>query len=508
MMERWGRWVDAHERTTLGALALFYLGIVVAQASLKLLWADELITFYISRQSGLSGIWRALQAGADPNPPLMHVLVKGSTALLGGNALGMRVPAILCVLLAISAIWWMLRRWVRPVFALLGVLAFMATRGFDYAYVARSYAPMMGFAMAGLALWMLASDLMGWRRLLALAGMAAALVMGLSSNYYCVLAFFPIAVGEIVGRRLRVGVWLAMAVASLPLIAYLPLIRHDIAEFGPHAWNRPQISMLGMSYLELVEGIFWPVLGLGIWAIWRAKEKTNTEGAEVSRRNTEMAAVVVLLVYPFLGYAIAVGGAGMISPRSVVPVCCGFGLIAGLLAQRLFGGSKQVGMTLVLGLVVWVGVREWVCANILLEQRQAFFVLGTEVAEAGPGLILVGDSSFVLPLYFYSSDEVRRRIFFPIDFEMIHQFESDDSGEQNLWAGRDGVFPFRIEGLKAGASLMPGDVLIGRRDGWLAKAVWPNDFVPKQRSDERTWERIGGVFTPMGQEETRIFRAP
>lgn len=77
----------------------------------------------------------------------MHVLVKASTGLVGGNALGMRLPAILCVLLAMVAMWWILRRWVRPIFASVGVSAFMATRGFDYAYDARSYAPMMGFAM-------------------------------------------------------------------------------------------------------------------------------------------------------------------------------------------------------------------------------------------------------------------------------------------------------------------------------------------------------------------------
>ncbi len=371
MLERWGKWVDEHERIVLGALISFYLAIVVAQAALKLVWADELITFYISRQPGLGGVWRALVAGADPNPPLMHVLVKWSTAVLGGNALGMRLPAILCVLLAIGSMWWMLRRWVRPVFALAGVLAFMATRGFDYAYDARSYAPMMGFAMASLALWIVASDSSGWRRVWALVGMAVALAFGISSNYYCVLAFFPIAVGEIAGRRLRLGVWVAMSVASLPLIVYLPLIRHNIAEFGPHAWNRPQVSMITMSYLELVEGIFWPVLGLGVWAVWKQRQRNQhgehrgyTEVTGIAK--AEGAALGVLLIYPFLGFVLAVGGAGMVSPRCVAPVCCGFGLAAGFLAQRLFRESKKTGMVLVVGLVVWVSAREAACAGVIM----------------------------------------------------------------------------------------------------------------------------------------------
>jgi hypothetical protein len=505
MLARLGDWVDERERRALGALVAFYLVVVLAQASLKLVWADELITFYISRQPGLTGIWNALKAGADPNPPLMHVMVKASTALLSGNALGMRVPAILCVLLAILAMWWMLRRWVRPVFALAGVLAFMATRGFDYSYDARSYAPMMGFAMASLALWMLASDFSGWRKGLALAGMAVALALGISSNYYCVLAFFPIAVGEMVGRRWRPGVWIAMAVASLPLFAYMPLIRHNIAEFGPHAWNRPQASMVAMSYLELVEGIFWPVLGLAVFAWWKER-KANTEGTEVSRSKAEMAAVGVLLVYPFLGFAIAVGGAGMISPRCVAPVCCGIGLATGLLGQRVFGASRGAGAVLVLGLVVWVGARESFCASVLLKQRHAFFALCDAVAQSPGNEYVVSDSSFVLPLYYYSNDLIRAGIVFPVDFDAIHRFEQDDSGEENLWAGRNGVFPFLIGNFKDDHLFCCDSttVVIARPDGWLANALGAKGITRRVEGDTEDWSRVGGVFTPMAHSETRI----
>jgi hypothetical protein len=161
-------------------------------------------------------------------------------------------------------------------------------------------------------------------------------------------------------------------------------------------------------------------------------------------------------------------------------------------------------MVVVMVMVTWVTVREWVCANILLQQRQAFLALRRESTDAGPGLILVGDSSFVLPLYFYSDEEDRRRIFFPIDFNAIHRFEPDDSGEQNLWAGRDGVFPFKVATLRAGATLRPGDVLIGRPDGWLARTVAPQGVALRAAGEDLDWGRIGGVFTPMGHEATRI----
>lgn len=504
MLGRWDEWVDRNERTALGALVAFYFGIVGLQSSVKLLWVDELITFYISQQAGVTGIWDALRAGCDPNPPLLPILVQAATHLLGVNAAAMRLPSMFFVVLAILAMWWMLRRWVRPVFALAGVLAFMATRGFDYSYDARSYAPMMGFAMASLALWLRASGLEGWRHAVVLAGMAVALALGISSNYYCVLAFFPIAIGEIVARRWKPSVWLAMAIGSLPLIAYLPLIRHNIAEFGPHAWNRPQSSMIAMSYLELVEGIFWPVLGLGIWWVWKRKKGAAADATEVSPRREELAAIGVLLVYPFLGFAIAVAGAGMISPRCVAPVCCGIGLAAGLLASKVCRGSAKAGIAMVLGLVVWVGVREGVCAEVLLEQRRAFFALRDAVAESPGDEYVVGDSAFVLPLYFYSDDLIRLRIIFPIDFAAIHKFERDDSGEQNLWAGRGQVFPFRIGDFNDDrlyyCDAMP--IVIARPDGWLAKS-WPAKRM-RLFGDTSDWGRVGGIFTPMAHEETRI----
>ena len=321
----------------------------------------------------------------------------------------------------------------------------MGTRGFDYAYDARSYAPLLGFTMASLALWMTSTDLAGWRRCAALIGMSVALAAGLSSNYYGVLAFFPIAAGELASRRLRPGAWIAIGFASLPLIAYLPLIRHNLAEFGPHAWNPPTVSMIGMSYLALVEGIFWPVLGFGMYLLWRERKEANT-GSIWGVPRAEAVALGVLLVYPVLGFLIAVGGTGMISPRCVVPVCCGVGLVAGVFAQRVFRGSTRAGWAVVLAMVLWVTVRESICGGLIWQQRREFQPLVAGMANLG-GQVLVGDSLLVLPLYFYSGAAARSRIVFPVDFDAIHHFEADDSGEQNLWAGRKGVFPFPVVGL-------------------------------------------------------------
>jgi hypothetical protein len=506
----------------LAALISLYLVIACAEGAGKLLWGDELITLAIARQGSFAGIWHALALGTDPNPPLMHWLVMISTDVFGQSAFAVRLPAILCVLLAIVSLWIILSRWLSPGYAAVGVLAFMATRGFDYAYDARSYAPLMGFAMASLAFWLTSTDRQGRPKLLALAGMAAALALGLSSNYYGVLAFFPIAAGEVVrsvrARRIDVGVWVAMAAAALPLYAYLPLIHHNIAEFAPHAWNRPRAGMIADSYLELVEGILWPVLGFALYIAWKMfiqVPRTPFPAASRTRPPVqihEAVALGVLILYPVLGFCIAAGGAGMVSPRCVAPVCCGFGIVAGLFARRIFGAKAWTGVLLLSAALVWVVARESVCAVLIAQQRSAFLTLRDEVGrESGNRPIVVADSLFVLPLAHYSPKEMRARIIFPIDFDAIHRTEQDDSGEQNLWAGRNGVFPIRIVAYDPSLFAAADVTVVSRYRGWLPERLVHDGLALSEEAitwpQTYTWQQLGGVFTPMAHEETRIFSA-
>ncbi|MGD0796442.1 MAG: glycosyltransferase family 39 protein [Acidobacteriaceae bacterium] len=513
--------VDRSPTRTLAALIALYLTIACAQASTKLLWCDELITLAIARQGSLAAIWRALARGADPNPPLSHWLVLQSTRLFGEAALAVRLPSVLCVLLAIVCLWTILRRWAAPAYAALGVLAFMATRGFDYAYDARSYAPLIAFSMAGLLLWLVFCDARGPRRLAALAAMCAALALGLSSNYYGVLAFFPIALGEAVrqlrARRIEPAPWLAMAAAALPLLAFRPLIRHNLAEFAPHAWNRPNPTMIAESYLVLVEGVFWPVLALALYAAWthwrHRKQPTlrDPQPASASGRALqphETAALLALLAYPFLGYLLASAGGGIISARCIVPVCCAFAFATALLAQRVFGASPRAAILLLAAALLWVAARETACAFVLARQRSAFLAIRDQIARrpsAQP--IVVGDSLIVLPLAHYSAQDVPARIVFPIDFDAIHRTEPDDSGEQNLWAGREGVFPISI--VPYDASLFPNRelTLLARPTGWLAQRLAADGLRLSAPDGNPAWQHLGGVFTPLAHQDTRILTA-
>jgi hypothetical protein len=491
-------------------IALLFVCVTFSQAYFKLLWGDEFVTLWIGQQRSFSGIWRALAAGADPNPPLMHVLSWWSTALFGIGAVAVRLPSIAAMGLGLVCLWVFLRRRVAPVYVAAGCLALMTTRGFDYAYDARSYSLLMGFAMAALLLWSLSVEAQGWRRAALLVGQAVALAAGISSNYYGVLAFFPVLAGEIrysfVSKNWRFGAWIAALCASLPLVAYLRLIRLNIGEFGPHAWNKPQLSMVSDTYLVIIEGILWPVAGFAVFALWNARP------GRIRRPRSafpvwELAAVSMMIIYPVIAFLIALGGAGMVSPRCAAPVCFGVVIFGTVLLARY--ASRRAAAFVVAFLCIWVLAREAACGYVLIHQRNAFLHFRNVVERtAAPGeAIVLGDSLVVMPLYWYGSAELRQQIVFPVDFDAIHRSEADDSGEQNLWGGRNGVFPVPIA--PPSDLLRDGEeqLLIAPPDGWLAQQMQARGDELQEAPTDVLWDRLGGVFTPMAHEETRILLA-
>jgi hypothetical protein len=424
------------------AMAVLFGCVTLVQAHVKLLSGEEFVTFWIGQQQSFAGIWRALEAGADDNPPLMHVLNWWSTSLFGTGSIAVRLPSILAMALGLTCLWFFLRRRVEPVYAAAGCLALMSTRGLDYAYDARPYSLLMGFALAALLLWSRSVEATGVRRLVLLSGLAVALAAGISSHYCGVLMVFPIALGELrslsASRPFRTGAWVAMAVASLPLLAYRKLIPLNVVELGRHTWNQPHLSLIPVTYL---------VIGLA-FAIWGAA----------------------------------------------------------LLART---ASRRVAMGVVALLFVGVLAREAASGYILLHQRHAFFHLRDVIERtAAPGEpVVVGDLLLVLPLYGYGSPALRQQLICPIDFEAMHRSEGDDSGEQALWGGRNGVFPVPIAPPSTLLREPQERVLVASPNGWLARDLQVRGYELQEVSADIRWDRLGGVFTPLAQEQTRILLA-
>ena len=537
--------IDHYPALAFALLSASYLLIIAALSHNKLLWLDELITLHIAQLGSPTAIWRALAQAADPNPPLTHLAVLTSLRLFGDHELALRLPAVLGYWIGLLALFLFLKRRLPPVWALAGCVLSMANAAFDYSYESRSYGIFYGLAMLAILCWSRAVDpsASSTRRNLALCGMALSLAAGICTNYFAVLAFFPIAGGELIRtlrlsyswpsfklpplRDLSIRIWLALVLAATPLLAFRPLIQRSIAQFAPHAWNKVSLDQVFDSYTGMVEVILYPVVTLFALAAlisllarlcshcraslrprWLANlANRQARSPQASFPLHEAVAVFLLMLYPFLGYLIASIHGGMLSPRFVIPVCLGFAIAGIAVAYRILGHLRYAGIAalslcsiLFLGRVCAVGI-------MYAQQKQCFDqILQHLPAASGNRPIVVPDALMVLTLQHYAPPSIASRIVFPVDFPAIRLLRGDDSPEENLWAGRNLVYHVPILTL-ADFQHNAADYLILASDGnWLVRDLWAHSY-PVDRLPIRFPSGTIKGFTPLDHGDPVFFLA-
>ena len=169
--------IEKHSTWYLAILSVAYGVTVVAHASQKPFWYDELFTVYMCRLEGFATLWSGFQNGVDLNPPFMYGAVKASHAVFGEGHVGTRVPMMLGFWVMSLALYMFLRRYLSVVTALTGALFPAVTTAFAYSYEARPYALVLGFAGLALVCWQRAVD--SHRRPAWLVGFAASLGLAL-----------------------------------------------------------------------------------------------------------------------------------------------------------------------------------------------------------------------------------------------------------------------------------------------------------------------------------------
>jgi 4-amino-4-deoxy-L-arabinose transferase-like glycosyltransferase len=514
------------------ALSTAYGFVVAVLSWIKLLWLDELITLHIARLSSVHAIWNALALGGDPNPPMTHLLMMMSRNVFGEHEFALRLPAILGYWIGLLALFAFLKRRVSPNWALAGTVLSMTMGAFEYSYEARSYGIFYGLAMLGVFFWSVAVDgtISVAVRRLCLIGMTVALAAGLCTNYFSVLAFLPICGGEAVRtwQRKQRGyrwlgldgrVWVGMAIASLPLLAFRPLIQRSIAKFAPYAWNKVSLDQVADSYTEMVEIVLFPLLALFVFAgvvmvlgkfcrkcrsrmrpLWLgrlADAQTQTVRWSIFPKH-ESTAAFLLMTYPILGYCIASIRGGMLSPRFVIPVCFGFAIIGIAACVRTFGHIREAAVILLLCCSAWFAARESVVGYQYMEQKQAFY----KVIRAMPGgphatePLVIPDPLMALTFQHYAPEAMVRRIVFPLDFPAVRLYRREDSAEENLWVGKGSWYNLPILTL-ADFQRSAGQYLILASDGnWMVQDLMRHRY-PVERLAINTRAGALGGFTPL-----------
>jgi hypothetical protein len=548
-------WIDANPVRAFAALTLVYFFVFFMQSAQKLMWLDELITFHLSSLGSLHDLWHALAVGADPNPPVTYILVRWCRGIFGDHEWAYRLPDALGCWTGIASLFAFLKRRVCGSWAVFGCLVWMSMAAFDYSFESRSYGIFYGLAMLAFLCWTIAIDasrtpFVQW---LALVGMVFALALGISTNYFAVLAFLPPAFGELVRTVLRarrrrpdapmefrrnrrdrrpgllgaidLRVWIGFVVASSPLLLYRPLIAHSIAQFAPYAWNKVSLDQVFDSYTEMVEIILYPILALlmvgGI--IFFSKERVIATSRQCRggllprwadsifvpyRGRTpltphEAAGVFVFMAYPICGYIIASIRGGMLSPRFVIPVCYGFAIAAVVAARYVFRNVRYAPAVLLCLACAWFLSREAVVGYWYKQQKDSFYKVLNKLQNATAGVppgspIVIADPLLALTFQHYAPPDLGRRVVFPVDFPAIRYYRHDDSPEENLWAGRNVLYSMPVVPLADFQNATGPYMIVASPGNWLLEDLRNHRYSFERLPADTHASDLGG-FTPLAR---------
>src|SRR5262249_49260562 len=195
------------------------------RAAYRLLWYDELVTWYLARQPDLKSIWKGLTLGLDSEMVLVHWLVRMSHAVFGSGAFATRLPMLIGFWVLILGLYVFLKRRLPWQYALIGAAFPILTFAWEYAFEARAYGILLGCGATALVCWQNVAE--GRMRILSLLAIALALAVALGCHPFGAILAIPFAFGELVRtldrRRIDWPVWIAFAAATPVMLAYPPL---------------------------------------------------------------------------------------------------------------------------------------------------------------------------------------------------------------------------------------------------------------------------------------------
>ena len=243
-------------QTLLPLFLAIYLAATFYLADLKPLWYDELFTFYIAGQGSPSQIWTALGAGLDYNPPLIYVTADISQSLFGFGNVATRLPSILGFLLLMLSVYRFASFRMPLQFALQAMVFVALTGAYWYAYEARPYGLLLGFAALALSCWQ--------RR--QAGALAASLALALLTHCYSVLLLPALFADEFVkywyARKVDLPIWLALVLPCGIVLGYIPLMRNAQQLLWASPVFAPSLSGVVGSYVDILLPALLPALAV------------------------------------------------------------------------------------------------------------------------------------------------------------------------------------------------------------------------------------------------------
>jgi hypothetical protein len=248
---------ERHSGVVFSILVLLFFPLVIVQSRSKLLWHDELFTYYIAQAPNLSTLLEQTRT-LDLNPPLSYLFVRALFLVFPPSATVCRIPSMVGFVLCMACVYWLLQRKLGAPWGIVGVLFLATGDAFPYAFEARPYGLMLGFVSLAFVGWQKAtSDAKSQLGLflLVFGGFGALL-----SHVFATFAWMILILAEVLRvtrcRRLNWHVLLALLIPLIALVTYVPLISIHAASYYPVAFLPTPLTMVGFYIVMLVQSAF------------------------------------------------------------------------------------------------------------------------------------------------------------------------------------------------------------------------------------------------------------
>ena len=159
-VQRIARWAnrlaehaDRSRVLPIAVLSLLYVAVTIVFAQRKLMWNDELYTYYMARLPSMSDVWAALMSRGEQTPPFFYWTTRVSLDLFGVNNLSVRLPEILGFWVMLASLYVFVARRASSLSGVCAAAFPLVTIAYSYAFEARPYGLLLGFAAVALVSW-------------------------------------------------------------------------------------------------------------------------------------------------------------------------------------------------------------------------------------------------------------------------------------------------------------------------------------------------------------------
>ncbi|HZS54831.1 MAG TPA: glycosyltransferase family 39 protein [Bryobacteraceae bacterium] len=444
VIECFSDFVESHGVLTVCIFSVIYWIVTCALGASKLLWYDELWTYYPAKLKTAVDTWNFFMRGNDLHTPLASLAVRAATALFGNNELGIRIPVIAAYWFMCVCIYAFVSRCCSRVFAAAAMMFPLIASTYYYATEARPYGIVLGFSAAAILCWQRASSCqqrMPWWILALWLSLTLAVCAHFLALFLAIGLFFGEAVKTIRNKRLDTPVVAALILGVAPILFFVPAALRARQIYAGSFWSRPGLMDVANTYRDLINLAFFALLaGLILWAIASLYTKKQKQALEMRLPRHEVFAVSTLALLPV--YTLPVFFVlGSFVPRYLLYTIVGLTISLAMLAYRSSKGDRLLGGALLLVFSGWFLFKAPSAIHANISERGGHFLgpaqpyentLWMAQIERSNLPVVLTPAVFYLQFQHYAPLHVKERAYYLLSKEDSLRYTGTSTGEINL----------------------------------------------------------------------------